>query len=113
MMRKVSNSVFPAYDRNDPMILDEVAMAKAFRDAIAHGERFLGVLLSDGRIVFVDVNRKTLGDVFEMKQGSMYAEGVGAIRCAHGNDQESITRALSGRVIIPERCSFRQVAHSL
>lgn len=113
MMKTISNSVFPAYDGKHPMILDEAAMAKSFRNAIAHRERFLGALLSDGHIVFVDVNRKALGDVFQLENGAMYLEGVGVIRRATGNDRESIIHELTGTVAVPERGFFREAAHSL
>lgn len=112
-MKTISNSIFPAYDVKNPRVLDEVAMALAFRNAIAHGETYLGVLLADGRILFVDVNRQTLRDVFQYENGAMYADGTGAVRCVSGNDRESITHELTGTVALSERGSFRQVAHSL
>lgn len=112
-MKTISNSIFPAYDTKNPMVLDEVAMALVFRNAIAHGETYVGALLADGHIVFADVNRQTLRDVFQLKNGSMYAGEAGVIRCAAGNDQESIIRELTGKAVVPEGDSFRQVAHSL
>ena len=113
MMKTISNSEFPAYDKDDLVLLDEVAMADAFRDAIEYGKTYVGALLTDGRVIFVDVNHQALQDVFQLKNGFMYAGGAGALLCTCGNDRKEIIHTLSGKTAAEKRTAFCKAVHSL
>lgn len=96
-MKTVANSIFSAYDAEHPQFLDETTLSCHFREAISHGKRYLGIALSDGDVIVLDVKKDTLSDALSEKNAAMYGKdcGAGAVRWHIGTSRGAVLRALS------------------